>query len=225
MRIINNFAYPVLNLFGYAVPWEHPLFAQYLRKADPEVRKRVIENMDDQDLEVMDVWVSNGEMTAERRAAWPVFALDMQDFTDLPDDVLQDIDEATAAYWSLFFHNAIPEVVPWNVWETAYDYDEEGFVKWLKDLPERHSLSGILLRADERVASLYSFVFEGKDTFAHVHSLIGSFTVSNHVNSSGFLSNVMVPPDEIRAAAKEFGHTVIEESFNAEMKCIMKYIG
>lgn len=224
MRIINNFTFPVLNLFGYKIPWEHPLFAPFLRKATPEEQKKYLSKESRFDGFKKDVWLSAGEMTADRRATWPVFALAQEDFVSLSDQAMVDIDEATSLYWAMFLHEAIPEVVPWDVWRDSYEYDEDGFSKWLKKLPDDQVFSGVILRPDEEVTSLYCFILERKDTTAFVHSMLHGFTVSDSINGNGFLSKGVEIDDDLHEAAVEFGHSDQEEFFMSEMRCIMKYI-
>ena len=224
MNNINNFTYPVLNLFGYENIWEHPMFSAFLREATPEEMARVAATRGVTFKDDDRVFLPIGDMSAERRLMWPAFALTPEDFFTFDREGLISFDEALATCWRHHFHDVVPEVIPLDVWDKAFDHDIDGFERWVRNITVGTAFRGVMVRADEEVATMYSFLFGEGSVAVYVHTMLHNFSIGVSYNHDVFLSRNIEVPDEVLAMARRYGHTAEEEFLLAEQRCIMKYI-
>ncbi len=215
MEIINNITYPVLHFFGYPILWEHPLFAAYIRKVPiqdaPPGNRGFFDSAGGR-------WLPKGGATAENIGKWPLLSFSQEDFCDLGPSNVMLTNHTAAAYWSMLFHNAIPEVVPPEIWEEASSrYEDDVFDEWLAS--NGFEAKGVLIQPGEQMAVLF-YVCRN---IAISMCLYGRQLILFNSSWTGFVSRDVAVPGDLGAIAREQGISMEEAFFQEHIYNLLQY--
>jgi len=208
MEIINNITYPILNFFGYPVLWEHPLFASIMENVPMEdtvdqlsESGKVFKEVGDKyDLNTK-AWKTREKLTARRREAWPLLSFAQDDFNALGPEGAMSFDNFISQFWGLLLHDAVPEVVPPEVWDEAFEYDSGNeYDDWVGQ--KEFAIKGVMLRPYEKVTSAF-FISNGGDGATSMSMcLFGGEVAYFHINGNGFISGNLELPNEVYNIAR-----------------------
>lgn len=230
MITINNYTYPILNFFGLNTLWEHPMFSSIMQKVPTESVKeeftdtmRTIQDIYSKRKIELDTWKSLEEITAKRRDAWPILAYDPEDFQRLGPEMMMNTDAFISYLWSTRYHDAIPEVVPAEVWDDAFNYKDDRFYDWLSQ--GTIHIKGIMIRPSEKATSMY-FMHqdkEKKNDIATSMCLMDRYLMMFQANESGFISTNLNVPHGFKDLAAKRGISVEQAYFQEDIYNILKY--
>lgn len=230
MITINNLTYPILNIFGVRVPWDHPMFASILRKVPQEGRSEAMRQMSSLMREAGEKFpgLAGGEMyasvapvTARSRAKWPLFSYNAGDFASVGYEEVNKHDSVLSMFWSIFLHDRIPEVVPRDIWDEAFDDNDEGFYEWATD---DYRFDGVMIRPGEGIASLYVLNKDGENDVSFTATLHGTRLVMLGIGgAAGFVSKLIIRPEGLNEIARMRGCTVDQAYMQEDVYNILKY--
>ena len=229
MEIINNITYPILNFFGYPILWEHPMFASIFEKVEGEIPENKFPDIVDGFRNIgskygvdFGFWKTREKLTAKRREAWPMMALLEDDFHELGDENVMLTDSLVAHYWSLFLYDIIPEVVPPEVWDDAFDKDDDSeYDEWLRK--GGFEARGILLRPYEGIACPYLICKAENTDIVVSMCLLGRHLMMFHTGAAGFLSNNIEVPDGIFDIARDRSVKPVVAYFQEDVYNLLRY--
>ena len=229
MITINNYSYPILNFFGLQALWEHPMFSTIMEKVPAETAKgempesmKALQDMYAEQGHSPVTWRSFEELTAKRRDAWPILALYPEDFNALGAERVMGIDSMISLLWHTYYHDAIPEVVPPEVWDESFYYKaDKKFHDWF--FGNEIHVKGIMIRPYEKTACLYFVHRDENMDMASSMYLMDRYLLLFHAGGAGFMSSRFVVPSGFKKLAAIRGTSLEETFFEEDIYNVLKY--